>query len=486
MVYNAGRQASSPTATHLARREAFWAWPRLVYFFTAYVACLLLILSIQYGNGYYNFFSLRLLLISVGLWFLLIPVLFWARRSALLSPAWPGLLTRFLLLPAALLLILALVLGLQDMYIYYNQIPFYPLFVRGMVWIVIVLVASYVPDALNLINWKYFRYRFALLVGLSLLLKFVTVFASYINLIDVGIMMQEASAHLLAGRNPYITPTAGYGGFNYPPMHLLLPLPFYVLFGDSRFGTVVWELIGIAFLYRLVTAELVSAQLIRLSELVMLLFVWQPRSLFVIEQAWGEPLAVGVAGAAFYFFYRRPAGRVGDVLFGVLFTVKQYLIYMALPVLILYGFNWKRYLTVALTCLLVTLPFFLWDPLAFYNRNVLHFFQLPIQTNSLGLTGYVWEQQGVLIPRWISPLAAGVLSLGLSFLLRRFVLLGYLHTVILALLCLFIFGQQAFANYYYLLSFFEVASIIVFFLYCFGRSDPHNVGLSVGGQGETR
>jgi hypothetical protein len=67
-----------------------------------------------------------------------------------------------------------------------------------------------------------------------------------------------------------------------------------------------------------------------------------------------------------------------------------------------------------------------------------------------------------LIPRWISPLAAGFVVLGLAFWLKRFGILGYLHTLIIGFFTLFLIGQQAFANYYYLIAFLEVTAILFF------------------------
>ena len=465
-----------PAVSPAVRAGNAWSRYNLPYLFGALLACLLLALSIQYGNGYYNIASLRLLLMSVFLWIALIPALFLAESARAKEPAAARLSSDLLVLPVVVMVVFELALGLQDQFIYYNQVPFYPTFVTGVTWLVIPLIASYlIPLPYPSLRQWLSKYRFPLLVMLSVLLKVVTVFASYINLIDVGIMMQDSSSALLAGQNPYTTPTAGYGGFNYLPMHLLLSLPFYGLFGDARFGMVMWELIGLAFIYALVKTEL-SLGLRRLAEVIILLFVWQPRALFVIEQAWGEPLAVGAAAAAFYFFYRQPKGPAADIWLAVLLAVKQYLIYMVLPLFILYNFNWKRYAATALAAILIALPFVIWDPVEFYNRNVFHFFNLPIQTTSLGLTAYFWQQHGLLIPRWISPVAAAVVALGAGAGLKRFGVVGYLHTVILSFFCLFIFGQQAFANYYYLLSFFQVMAIIFFILHHFAgeamRSAP--------------
>ena len=173
----------------------------------------------------------------------------------------------------------------------------------------------------------------------------------------------------------------------------------------------------------------------------------------------------------FYFFYYQPEGPLADLLFGVMLAIKQYLVYMCFPLVILYKFDWKRYAISALTFSVIALSFVIWDPVEFFNRNVLHFFRLPIQTNALGLTAFFFER-GILIPRWISPLTALFVSFIVGILLNRFGILGYLHTVILTFLCLFIFGQQAFANYYYLISFLQVMAIIFFIAYYYPSEYP--------------
>lgn len=447
------------------------------YLLGAILACFLLVLAIQYGSGYYNYVSIQLLIAAVICSMLLVPGLVLAQISPAKTKKTLTFSISSMILFTTILLVLEVGLGLQDVYLHYSQIPLFSPFSRGVGWIIIGLLATYLLHVVNQANDRLsanlVNYRFPLIILLSVILKIVAVFASYINKIDVGVMMQQSSAYLLAGSNPYTSATAGYGGFNYLPLHLLLPLPFYILFGDTRFGSIAWELIGVGFIYHLAKKELsLSPGLLRLAELALLIFMLQPRGLFVVEQAWGEPLIVGVAAATLYFLYYKPDGLLAGILFAAMLAIKQYLVFMCLPLFILYKFDWKRYGTIALTFTLIILPFVIWNPFEFFNRNVLHFFRLPIQTDSLGLTAYFWEH-GLLIPRWLSPILASLVSLGLSFYLRRFGLLGYLHTVILTFYCLFLFGQQAFANYYYLLSFFQVLTIIFFVTsYCARSTIP--------------
>lgn len=448
--------------------EKVWSWPQLLYFLGSVLACLLLNLAIQYGSGYYNYVSITFVLGAVLLSLLLIPTLFLLPPSvpaAKFSPLFSANMTSLF---TSLFIILEVYLGTQDIYLHYNQNPLFPTFARGLSWLNILLVATYLlPISASTSKSKPYdyliKYRFILIIALVLVQKIAAVFASYVHIIDVGIMMQESSAFLLAGHNPYTSPTAGYGGFNYPPLHLVLTLPFYAFFGDTRFGSIFWELVGVVMIYRLVRKQTSSPVLLSLAELAILLFWLQPRNLFVIEQSWGEPLIVGLLGVSLYFFYYQPAGPWADIWFAAMLAIKQYLAFMGLPLFMLYGFNWKRYALTALIFALIIAPFVLWNPVEFYRRNVLHFFQLPIQTDALSLTSYFWER-GILIPRWISPVAAALVSFGVGWLLRRFGLLGYLHTIILTFFTLFLFGQQAFANYYYLISFMQIAALIFFIL----------------------
>lgn len=456
-------QKSIPFTSKVLKDEwvMVWSWPQLAYFFGAVLACFLLILSIQYGSGYYNPISIRLLLSSVALSILIILPLFWTQFTASNQKLLSNFSIEAVILFTNLLLIFVLMLGLQDAYLHYNQNPLFPTFAKGVGWLIVLIVTTYL---ITLPVWAEIN-RFKLIMGLMLILKIVVVFSSYIHINDVDIMMQESLAHLLAGRNPYATATAGFAGYIYLPLNLLLPLPFYVGFGDTRFGSIFGELLGVAFIYKLAATALSSTpKLVKLVELVILLFVLQPRGLFFIEQACAEPLVVGIIGIYLYFFTYKPANLLTDILLAALLAIKQYLIFMCLPLFILHNFNWKRYTNTVLALALFILPFVWWNPVAFYDRTVLHFFQLPIQTTSLGLAAY-FSEQDVSIPRWISPVAVAIVTPGLGLLLKRFGLLGYLHTIILTFFCLFLFGQQAFANYYYLISFLQMTAIIFFLIY---------------------
>lgn len=451
-------------------RGNIWSSAQAGYFLGAILACMLLTLATQYGSGYYNYISIRLLLTSIILSVLLIPALIITQIPSINSKI-PGVFsTSALFLFTAVLLILEVVLGLQDNYLHYNQNPFFPDLARILNSIIIFLLAIYFLELFSPPAWlqkliPLKKYRFRLILLIMIVLKIAAVLSSYHHVNDVDIMVHESIAHLLGGLNPYNTATAGFLGFVYPPLNLLLLLPFYLLFGDIRFGSISWELVGIGLIYQIARTELHPyPKLIELAELAIFIFFLQPRSLFMIEQGCAEPLIVGVLAIFFYAHYLKPTSPISSILLGAALAIKQYLLFMTLPLFILYRFNKKPYLMIGFAFSLFLLPFILWSPFAFYQNTVLHFFQLPIQTNSLGLTAY-FSEHGVDVPRWISPIASGLVAGGLGFFLRRLGLLGYLHTLILTFFCLFIFGQQAFANYYYLISFLQMTAIIIFLVH---------------------
>jgi hypothetical protein len=160
----------------------------------------------------YNPISIRLLSGSVILSTALIPFLFWAEPGSTALKYLSNVSTTAVLVFTNLLLIFALILGLQDIYLHYNQNPLFPTFAKGMGWLTTLLLVTYLvqfnraqlraaaSSEFWLTAWTNFiNYRFTIIIVLSLVLKIAAVLSSYRHFIDVGIMMQESSAHFLAG-----------------------------------------------------------------------------------------------------------------------------------------------------------------------------------------------------------------------------------------------------------------------------------------------
>src|SRR5262249_365127 len=141
------------------------------------------------------------------------------------------------------------------------------------------------------------RWLFAGCVLLAFVLRALIPWGSPAPIIDVFVMFQESAQHALHGLNPYSTPVSdvyqgsqdfGYHiwGYAYLPTNLYAHVLAYAAFGDVRYGYVVAEAVCVGVLWWLGrhTGQRVVA------ELVVLLFLFHPRGLFVLEQAWTEPL----------------------------------------------------------------------------------------------------------------------------------------------------------------------------------------------------
>lgn len=282
--------------------------------------------------------------------------------------------------------------------------------------------------------------------------------------IDVFVFQRDGAAALLKGANPYAlrypdiygnSPFYGPGlsvdgqlkfGFPYFPFGLLLTLPAHALTGDYRWT----QLMGMA------TAGLVIMELkpSPTARAMGALFLFSPRTFFVLEQGWTEPLGVGLLAAVAWVAVKRPRWLPSAV--GCLIAFKQYTVFMIpLALLLLPREEWTpkgvgRYaLKVAAPGLLVTLPFVLWSPRDFWFDVVQLQVLQPFRVEALSLLAW-WNQQYHEQPSTLWPFAVtlGVLALAMWRLPRS--LAGFVAGVVVVYLAFFATNKQAFCNYYYL------------------------------------
>jgi hypothetical protein len=283
--------------------------------------------------------------------------------------------------------------------------------------------------------------------------------------IDVFVFQQAGAAALLDGNNPYEDryPNlyAGhpefYGpgvvdenehltvGLPYPPASLLLTLPGYVLGGDSRYANVA-AITGSAALMFLSGPS-------RWTGVTAALFVLTPRVLFLIEYAWTETVFAFTFSLMMFCAVRWR--RALPYALGLFLATKQYSVF-ALPfVPLLLGHAGNRRDAVRLVTLglvvaaVVTLPFFLWNPPAFWRSVVVFQFLQPFREDSL--SHLVW------IHKYVPSLPAQqvmsfVVLAGMAAILwrRRQPTPAYFAGAVGVMhLAFFAFSKQAFANYYY-------------------------------------
>jgi hypothetical protein len=282
--------------------------------------------------------------------------------------------------------------------------------------------------------------------------------------IDVFYAQRAAAEAIVAGRNPYyatwpdlypgremlsVPGTIANGrvvsGVGYPPVSLLCVLPGYLL-GDLRIA-------GLAAI-SLAAFFIGCSGKSRLSGLMAALFLFTPRTFFILEKAWTEPFLVLFLAAAVYCFTR--GWRTGGaVCLGLFLASKQHL-FPLLPLVALLlpaPLRWKecaKLLAIAaLAGGFVTLPFLLWDPHAFVRALMVVPLYHQFRTDSLsymawlfhagvgvklGRIAYVFGLAAIAACLWKAPRgpAAFTASAGVTFLV------------------FFLFSDQAFCNYYYM------------------------------------
>lgn len=281
--------------------------------------------------------------------------------------------------------------------------------------------------------------------------------------IDVFVFQRDASIALGSGQGPYgmtfpdiygNSPFYGPGmsvngrlqfGFPYPPLSLLLVAPAQWLAGDPRYA----QLVAI----ELAALLMAFARPGRAGALAAALFLTTPRILFVLEQAWTEPLIVlGVAATAFAAL-RFPRARPWTM--GAFLALKQYLV-LALPAALLlerwplrgrpWLASWSRAAAVVAATLL---PFVVWEPVGFFHSVVTLQLYQPFRREALSYLAWWAAQGGGQIGAWVSLIAAA-LAAALALWRAPRNAAGFAAGLALTLLAFFAFNKQAFCNYYFL------------------------------------
>jgi hypothetical protein len=282
--------------------------------------------------------------------------------------------------------------------------------------------------------------------------------------IDVFYFQRDAVTELMAGRNPYAMQyqdiygaSPFYGedisvggkltfGFPYMPLSLLLVLPAQLALGDYR-----WALL---FAMALTAFFLATAVPTRLSFALAGLYLFTPRSFFVLEQGWTEPLALMLLAATLWTAIRFP--RALPVVLGLCLAVKQTMV-LVLPavwLLLPRPLPARRELLRLFAITLAvgaasTLPFFLWDPGRFWRSVVVLQFLQPFRLDALSYLVWFAQTSGIRLPSVIGFIVA-VLGLVLGIWRRSPTPAGFAATATLAFLLFFAFNKQAFCNYYYM------------------------------------
>jgi hypothetical protein len=183
----------------------------------------------------------------------------------------------------------------------------------------------------------------------------------------------------------------------------------------------------------------------------VLLFLFHPRGLFVIEQGWTEPFIAGALALFLWLRDRQPGSSWPAVAYGYMLSLKQYLVYFALH-LFMVERRPKALAAAAVTGFLTIVPFLLWDPASLYTYGVKFQLETAFRPDGLTVLALLYRLFGFTAGKWLAALVGFGVAVYTYGRFLRLGLVGYLLAVTLTTFSIFLFGSQAFCNYYYLVS----------------------------------
>lgn len=319
--------------------------------------------------------------------------------------------------------------------------------------------------------------RLAAELAVAGLLAALVIRAAPRPMIDVWFMERLGAETLLDGVNPYSVAYPNvYGSatpflagellsadgryvlaFPYTPLTLLLVAPAVALASDPRWAMLAATLLAAWAVRRLGRG---SAE----ASLAAIFLLVQPRGLFVLEQAWTEPLVLALlllAALAVSRLRARAAAGPGRPLAlrdlapvalagaGAL-AIKQYtpLLLVPLAFAIPRGARLRAAGLAAAAAAVITLPFLAWDPAGFVRGVVLFQIQQPFRADALSWPAALFRLAGATTPAWIAFAAAGAVVAGASR--GRVTVARALLGAALAWPVFVVLSKQAFCNYYWL------------------------------------
>ncbi len=277
--------------------------------------------------------------------------------------------------------------------------------------------------------------------------------------IDVFYCYKEGASALISFKSPYsINIPNIYGhtlfydsnlvagnrvniGFPYFPLTLIAAVPAYII-GDVRYAHLVAACVAGLLMAILAPGPIGKA--------MAALYWFTPRSFFVIEQSWTEPFMV--AGVAICVWASFKSYKLLAVSLGVLFSIKQSLIWMVPLSWLMVPRKWSsvRHIVVVagLVFMTVTLPWCLIDADGFWNSVVVFQFKQPFRADALTVGSWLALQEIDVFPTAVAFIIA--------LLAVVFVLIASPHTPsawcigsCFVYILFFVLNKQAFCNYYY-------------------------------------
>ncbi len=311
------------------------------------------------------------------------------------------------------------------------------------------------------------RIGFWIVLGGLVFLRAGMISASPKPYIDVFSMIQQGVENLFQGRNPFTYPIRDiYNGsfswcyvmkaYSYTPANLYPHALAVWLGGDARFVSVAADLFASLLLFDLGRRLLDRSR----GELLALLFLAQPRALFPVEQAWTEPL-VGCVFVFFLWLWTLGWKKTAMVAYGYLVSLKQYWAFPG-PLVLILERRWTRLLLAAVSAVATTVPFLLWDAKTVISEGFLMQLSACFRAGTPTMAAVFHAATGIVPPKlWIPVLGFGA-SGGFAWWLKDLEpMKRYVLCTLGTFFSLFLFGTQAFLNYYMLVGTLMLAAMIL-------------------------
>ncbi len=289
--------------------------------------------------------------------------------------------------------------------------------------------------------------------------------------IDVFYWHQTGAYNFIRGINPY-SQTIGVPthytksvAYDYPPGILYLMAPAYYIFGDIRYSQAFLLIITAIIIYFIARHSLGVLP----GELLVLLFVYHPRNIFVLAHSFTDVFLVAPISLFVWLKLHNRWPALTAATLGFTIMLRQYLIFIPVQWLLIER-RGKYYMVAAITALAVVLPFISSDLKGLVQNGFLFNLQGPFRPDSLTVSSFIFELFGKKASLTWSILVGIISALFTFFLFKKDANLeNFMLAITFTIFSIIFLGKQAFGGYYYFVS---IMMLLVLAIYNQAGSRP--------------
>lgn len=320
------------------------------------------------------------------------------------------------------------------------------------------------------------KHNFSILVLIAITLRAFMIISSPSPYIDVFEKLTQSAKLIIFFKSPYqlIFPQMYKGiipdAFVHLPAVFLFLTPSFYLFSDIRFAYLLFDLLVALLIAKKLNFKKDNSSLPRVFSL---LYLYNPISLFVLEQSWLEPLLLGLIFLTVYFYHKKT--NYYPLTYGILLATKTIITPGIFYFSLLKKFNFRKMLTSVLIASFLILPVaaigfndFLADIFfAFFSKSrnsapIKIALTFPnLLKNLTGIDYLKIKSIKILI------LIQSLILFYLPLIITKFKKVSpskLLHLLAAAYLGFYFFAFQAFCNYYYFVNNLILFSIVFYSL----------------------